>query len=468
MITYGFYNSISGDRLYNAEQMSSLFEGMIHDGVFEDIGDAFAVSAGIGMNVKVGTGRAWFNKTWTKNDSDLNLSIDSAEVILKRIDVVVLEIDASVEVRENSIKIIKGTPSSTPEVPTLTNTENVHQYALALISIDASVVEVVTGDITNKVGTVDCPYVTGVLKNVDTNIVDNLIDQFNILIGEFNAIEEYVNNTVVTLDNKTTVVTTSGSGNAYIVDYAENIPLSYDGLIGIIKANFTNTGAATINFNSLGVKNIKKQTVSGKTSLSSGDIIGNGIYTVAYDGVDIILVTPTTISSSIGTAQGDLVKYSAGNTPERFPKGASNFFLGVNNDGSDIEYRAASNNGTFSNTTANVPASGTYELQIPLGINANKGSVQLQGIGSSNNGGTIVYFTKNSSEAHSMGSDTGGTTFRFYRGSSQLSEGYFMSGNTNVFLKSARINGSNLELVFQNTAGTDRTLYVYGSWEVFI
>ena len=33
MWSYGFYNSVNGDRLYNAQQMSELFEGLITDGV---------------------------------------------------------------------------------------------------------------------------------------------------------------------------------------------------------------------------------------------------------------------------------------------------------------------------------------------------------------------------------------------------------------------------------------------------
>ena len=43
-VTYGFYNSSNGDRKYNAEQFGSIFDGIILDGVFELIGDHFAVT----------------------------------------------------------------------------------------------------------------------------------------------------------------------------------------------------------------------------------------------------------------------------------------------------------------------------------------------------------------------------------------------------------------------------------------
>ena len=47
--TCGFFNSENGDRKYNAEQMSAIFDGIIADGVFTTIGDHLAVSAGTGM-----------------------------------------------------------------------------------------------------------------------------------------------------------------------------------------------------------------------------------------------------------------------------------------------------------------------------------------------------------------------------------------------------------------------------------
>ena len=42
-VTYGFYNSINGDRKYNALEMSSIFDGIIVDGVYMSIGDALNV-----------------------------------------------------------------------------------------------------------------------------------------------------------------------------------------------------------------------------------------------------------------------------------------------------------------------------------------------------------------------------------------------------------------------------------------
>jgi hypothetical protein len=113
-VTYGFYNSINGDRKYNATQMSSIFDGIIKDGVFLSIGEALIVSSETGMTVSVGIGRAWFNHTWTNNDAEILLTVPQSELILNRIDAVVLEVNSGDDVRANSIKIVKGVPSSNP------------------------------------------------------------------------------------------------------------------------------------------------------------------------------------------------------------------------------------------------------------------------------------------------------------------------------------------------------------------
>ena len=92
-VTYGFYNSVNGDRKYNSIQMSRMFDGIISDGIFETVGDKLMVSAGSGMTVNVGTGRAWFNHTWTWNDSLLPIKIADSELVLNRIDTIVIDVD---------------------------------------------------------------------------------------------------------------------------------------------------------------------------------------------------------------------------------------------------------------------------------------------------------------------------------------------------------------------------------------
>ena len=178
--TYGFYDSISSDRLYNAKQMGSIFDGLILDGVYPNYGDAFEVLEDTGMDVTVGIGRAWFNHTWSYNDALLGVTVPTADALLDRIDIVYLEIDESIGVRANSIDILEGTPASTPVPPILTNTSTIHQYALAHIYVGASVTSIVQANITDMVGTVDTPFVELV------TISEDMQAQIYAIVGDTN------------------------------------------------------------------------------------------------------------------------------------------------------------------------------------------------------------------------------------------------------------------------------------------
>lgn len=175
-VTYGFYNALNHDRLYDAIQMSSIFDGIIRDGIFSTIGESLTVKAPEdGLYVNVGSGRAWFNHSWTLNDTDYPIEAEEAEVVLDRIDAVVLEVNNNETVRANSIKFIKGTPSSNPVRPTLTHNAEVNQYALAYVNIRAGQSTIFQADITNVIGTDETPFVTGLLQQVS---IENLILQW--------------------------------------------------------------------------------------------------------------------------------------------------------------------------------------------------------------------------------------------------------------------------------------------------
>lgn len=180
-IKFGFYNSVGGDRRYDARDMAQIFNGIINDGVFATVGGALAISPGGGMSVNVAKGKAWFHGTWTINDSIMSIPVDQAGLGLGRIDVIILEINEYADVRANSIKLLKGIPSSTPVPPSLTNDELLHQIPLAHISIPAGTTAISAGLITNRIGTSDCPFVTGILSVIN---VDMLLAQWD---NEFNT-----------------------------------------------------------------------------------------------------------------------------------------------------------------------------------------------------------------------------------------------------------------------------------------
>lgn len=155
---YGFYNSVNGDRRYDAVDFGRIFDGVINDGVFGTVGKGMIVQAGDGMVVVVGNGKAWFEHTWSWLTADLPVVISTANSVYPRIDAIVLEINP--DTRVNEIKTVEGTPASTAVKPTLTE----HQHVLAYVTVRAGATSILAGDIEVVVGTSQTPIVTGALQ----------------------------------------------------------------------------------------------------------------------------------------------------------------------------------------------------------------------------------------------------------------------------------------------------------------
>lgn len=168
-VTSGFFNSIDGDRTYNADQMSTYFEGLVSDGIYENIGDRFAVTAATGMTVNVGSGRALIKSHWIKNDSVQALQIDPADVQYGRYDLIVLRLDLNEAGRSITIEIKKGTAAAVPNIPVPTRTNSVYELALAVVSVNKNTSSITQSNISDRRSSSQCGWVTGVIKQVDTS-----------------------------------------------------------------------------------------------------------------------------------------------------------------------------------------------------------------------------------------------------------------------------------------------------------
>jgi hypothetical protein len=92
----------------------------------------------------------------------------------------------------------------------------------------------------------------------------------------------------------TTIATVTGT-DTYVGTLSPAIAAYATGNLFSFVAPNTNTGAATINLNSLGAKNITKQ---GSTALIAGDIASGRVHIIEYDGTRFQLINP---ASSTGT-----------------------------------------------------------------------------------------------------------------------------------------------------------------------
>ena len=166
-VTYGFFNSIDDDRLYNADQMSEYFKGLISNGVYENIGGALQVLADTGMDVNVQTGRAVIDCKWLESDAVESVTISEAHQVLNRYTAVVVRLDVSNRLME--INTVDGTAASSPSYPALTNTTTIKEICLAMVYVAAGATAITQANIIDMRASDKCGWVTGIIEQVDTS-----------------------------------------------------------------------------------------------------------------------------------------------------------------------------------------------------------------------------------------------------------------------------------------------------------
>lgn len=115
--------------------------------------------------------------------------------------------------------------------------------------------------------------------------------------------------TYVDAQNQTFTYASATGTNAIAVTLSP-APTAYTaGMAVSFKAAATTTGAATLNLNSLGAKNIYKKDTSTGTVIATetGDIVSGGVYTVIYDGTQFQLTGG--VSSGTSGTQWEEIDY---------------------------------------------------------------------------------------------------------------------------------------------------------------
>lgn len=161
-LTYGFYNSQNGDRVYSTSQLSDFLDGLITDGVFAPISDGEETHHGLkvvalptpAMAVHVSVGKAWFNGTWTYIDSAYQVNLAQANLVLNRIDAIVLTVNKTRASRSNYIEVISGTETSgIPQKPTVEGDIDIYRYVLAWVTVSANAQAITDSAIEDNIGT---------------------------------------------------------------------------------------------------------------------------------------------------------------------------------------------------------------------------------------------------------------------------------------------------------------------------
>lgn len=123
---------------YNAQDVMKYYAGR-NSGVFET-GDNLKVSANGGLELRINTGMGWLAKDYVASVAFWNESVeyrmvDAGHDTYDRIDLVVVSWNFIQQEQNPKLIIRKGTPSSSPAVPSLVNDSSTIEIALARINV---------------------------------------------------------------------------------------------------------------------------------------------------------------------------------------------------------------------------------------------------------------------------------------------------------------------------------------------
>lgn len=189
-----FFNDVNGDREYDMEQFATYFKQFLSNGLYHRNNvPALLVSKGTGLQTTVDAGSAYIEGFMYQNTESITFDHETADASNPRIDRIILRLDRNVAVRAINAVVKKGTPSTTPQPPTLERNDVVYEISLAQVRINAG---------TNSIASVKDerldPSVAGLVSSLITVPTDGFIQEWNGFMAEMDAVkngyEQQINN----------------------------------------------------------------------------------------------------------------------------------------------------------------------------------------------------------------------------------------------------------------------------------
>ena len=162
---------------YNAQDVMKYYAGR-NSGVFET-GDNLKVSANGGLELRINTGMGWLAKDYVAsvafwNDSVEYLMVEAGHDTYDRIDLVVVSWNFIQQEQNPKLIIRKGTPASSPAVPSLINDSSTIEIALARINVAKGAITLSNSNVVDLRGNdTYCPmvYDEQTIRNAFVNCV---------------------------------------------------------------------------------------------------------------------------------------------------------------------------------------------------------------------------------------------------------------------------------------------------------
>lgn len=161
----GFFNSKGLDRTYTAENFCDYLGSIICNGIQDNYGDCFAITANGDLTVTIGSGKAWINGHYFINDSvytlDLSQYVDKS---LSKYLIIGIYCDTSDSVRKCDMEVKAGTAATSPIIPTFANSKTRAYLTLASIYLRAGTAEIKQSNISDyRESSSKCGYVKCIL-----------------------------------------------------------------------------------------------------------------------------------------------------------------------------------------------------------------------------------------------------------------------------------------------------------------
>ncbi len=221
-ISYGFYNSVDGDRKYTAAQIGDYLQGLVSSGVYADDASSLQVLAAGGMQLTVKPGRAMLHYKFLYNDSPLTLTLDSGGA-QDRVDAVIAYMDLTE--RACGITIKKGTQGADPKAPALVRNATRKEYMIASVLVRRLATKITQVNITDTRGNQTvCGWVTGLIDQVPTGTL--LLQYQQACAAELAAMQAYMAQQQAEWDAWFTTLTEQLTVSGFIQEYTNAVTLT--------------------------------------------------------------------------------------------------------------------------------------------------------------------------------------------------------------------------------------------------
>lgn len=273
---------------YNAQDVMKYYAGR-NSGVFET-GDNLKVSANGGLELRINTGMGWLAKDYVASVAFWNESVEYRMVeaghdTYDRIDLVVVSWNFIQQEQNPKLIIRKGTPSSSPVVPSLVNDSSTIEIALARINVRKGAITLSNSNIVDLRGNdTYCPmvYDEQTIRNAFVNCVG--------YADGVKKISDFPSVTPTSSDK--ILVENGGTGKSTtIVNAVNTCSLTYEEIIA--STDLTGKVASASSLKNINDKLKKFNGVSWLSDIDLNDYKESGIYFLAFG------ITNTPIGSEV-------------------------------------------------------------------------------------------------------------------------------------------------------------------------